>query len=132
MPCFLTATVRAIDQLLKKLESLDVVLVGATHNDFLDEDIKGSVDGVPVSWADPEADGWYQSDNLIVVGGIDKNSVVSPVNPYRPWIAFAPRWNVVAPRAGTTNQYSEAGGGASFGECHVPSPTSRWVANCLP
>ncbi len=111
------ATVRTIDKLLKKLESLDVVIVGTTHNDFLDEYVKGSVDGIPVSWADPEAPGWDRVDSLIVVGGIDKNSVVSPINPYRPWIAFAPGWRVVAPIAGTTNQYSENGRGASFGEC---------------
>jgi hypothetical protein len=76
-------------------------MVAATHN----YNSKGrlyeqKVNGWPSRYANPDtqerndADELEKLDNLIVVSGIDINSVVSPLNPYFSWIAMAPGFRV--------------------------------------
>jgi hypothetical protein len=115
---------------LKKLDSLDVVLVASVHNEFRDPSIKGSVDGLFTRWADPNAAPGDRIDNLIVVGAIDMNSVISPDNPYRPWMAMAPGIDITIPLEATTDDYVQDDG-ASFGKClllvHLTfSTANRW------
>lgn len=79
-------------RVLKKLESLDVVIVVSTHNDYLEEDVKNSVDDLFMRWANPRDSGYIEG--VIAVSGINQNTWISPLNPWAPWIALAPGYKV--------------------------------------
>ncbi|KXX76236.1 Lectin [Madurella mycetomatis] len=81
-----------IHRVLKKLESLDIVVVVSTHNEDLEPDVKNSVDDLFMRWANPRDSGYIEG--LIAVSGINQNTWISPLNPWAPWIALAPGYNV--------------------------------------
>ena len=80
-------------KILKALDDLHAVLVAASHNRY--SAVRDSLDGWPSRWAKLGAPDNVAIRNLIVVSGIDQNSVVSPQNPVRelachgPWLGRA-------------------------------------------
>ena len=91
-----------------------VVVVGAVHNDFQDPEVKGLIGGLPERLADPDNRRQYDP-GLILVGGIDKNSWISPYNPHRRWMAMAPGFGVWAAANAGVEEYEEVTG-ASYGK----------------
>jgi hypothetical protein len=82
------------DKVLKALDSFGAVLVAASHNNYLESaEIRNRLDGWPSRFGVPGEES-QPLKNLIVVSGIDQNSVVSPLNPYASWLAMAPGYKV--------------------------------------
>lgn len=93
-------------------------MVAATHNKNNQGPIyRQKINGWPSRFADPNAPPHEKLENLIVVSGIDINSVVSPLNPYMNWIAMAPGFGVhVANEESKTLSLAD---GASLGQSEL-------------
>jgi hypothetical protein len=89
-----------------------VVVVTSVANNFQVPEVQGLVSGFPEHLADPN-DRFHQP-NLIAVGGIDRNSWISPFNAHRSWMAMAP--GVEVPAAGTGETDYVDSSGASVGK----------------
>lgn len=76
---------------MELLDEEGVVIVGTTHNDYQNKPDWGTTDGFPELMGKP---GLRHLPNLIIASGIDQNSKVSPYNPYEPWMAMAPGYDI--------------------------------------
>ncbi|KAF2992905.1 hypothetical protein E8E14_000151 [Neopestalotiopsis sp. 37M] len=95
-------------QLLKEFDNRGVVLVAVSHNYDLKRFGEDRLDGWPSRFGNPGASAAESLPNLIVVSGIDQNTRVSPVNPYKRWLVTAPGWDVNVPGGGTADGASLA------------------------
>jgi hypothetical protein len=89
-----------------------VVVVTSVANNFQVPEVQGLVSGFPEHLADP--DDRFHQPNLIVVGGVDQNSWISPFNPHRSWMAMAPGVEIAAAGTGETEYITSTG--ASVGK----------------
>lgn len=97
-----------------------VVVVLAVRNSFQDRELQGEINGFPERLADLEV----HNENMILVGGIDKNSWISPWNPHRTWMAMAPGFGVWAAANTDVDDY-EIVDGASYGKLPFFEPSSK-------
>ncbi len=81
---------------------MGIVMVAASHNEDW-RPYKNKLDGWPSRFGDPNSPALESIPNLIIVSGIDKNTRISPLNPYADWLVMAPGWNVNVPGGGTAN-----------------------------
>ena len=88
-------------------------VVACSNNHYQLAHTRQGLNGLPESLADPEQ-GKILS-NLILAGGIDKNTRLSPLNPYRPWMARAPGWDLTTAGAGLEDMEFDIDG-ASVGK----------------
>ena len=88
-------------------------MVTATHNNNRMALYKNKIEGRPSRFGHPNAAKTEALNNLIVVSGIDKNSEVSPFNPFADWVAMAPGFDVHVAQPGTSKLVLDHG--ASLG-----------------
>jgi hypothetical protein len=84
-----------------------VVVVISVANNFQVPEVQGLTSGFPERLADP--DDRFHQPNLIVVGGVDQNSWISPFNPHRSWMAMAPGVEIAAAGPGDTEYITSNG-----------------------
>lgn len=89
-------------------------IVACSNNHYQLAHTRQGLSGLPESLADPEQ-GMILS-NLILAGGIDQSTRLSPLNPYRPWMAMAPGWDLTGAGAGLQDIEFDLDG-ASVGKC---------------
>ncbi|EGX95651.1 peptidase, putative [Cordyceps militaris CM01] len=123
---------RQVEEYMKKqhfailfFDKFGVAMVAATHNKNNQGPIyRQKINGWPSRFADPNAPPHEKLENLIVVSGIDINSVVSPLNPYMNWIAMAPGFGVhVANEESKTLSLAD---GASLAAPHITALIAYW------
>lgn len=107
---------RIVHALLKRLDQEGAVIVVATHNEFFDRRVPHPDElDIIATWADPSASPGIYIPNLIIATGMDQNSVISPRNPYRSFMAVAPGYDVSIPSVANLDRFGKANG-ASVGE----------------
>ncbi|KAI1373680.1 pectate lyase superfamily protein-domain-containing protein [Hypoxylon crocopeplum] len=79
--------------LLRELDLKGVVLICAAHNDYYSKSQRDRIEGWPGRFGDPSATS-QKLDNLIVVGGTDIQTRISPTSPWTDWLVVAPSWQV--------------------------------------
>jgi hypothetical protein len=88
-------------------------MVAATHNSNPDPKYRNKINGWPSKFGGPNVAESEKLGNLIVVSGIDRNSVVSSHNPFADWLAMAPGYRVHVAQPGTSGLVVDDG--ASLG-----------------
>lgn len=88
-------------------------MVAATHNSNRNLLYRNKINGWPSKFGGPDAAESEKLGNLIVVSGIDRNSVVSPLNPFADWLAMAPGYRVHVAQPGASGLVVDDG--ASLG-----------------
>lgn len=95
-------------QLLKRLEDLGVVVVAAAHNDYRTQGDR--LDDWPTRWSNPDFGTERQLKNLIIVGGIDKNSEIMYSSPFNAFVTLmAPGRDLSVATFGYTTSYKQSG-----------------------
>jgi hypothetical protein len=102
--------------------------VAAAHNEYRHEEAlhgkawphgrRNAMDDFPTLWADPKSGDYL--NNLLVVSASDKDTHVSPGNPYVDWVSFAPGWGISV-ATGTADNTNDNDWGASY--CKLMSGT---------